>query len=165
LLFDAELGERLLAYVASLNLPSTQVDRAAASIQNRFGYNADAATRDAFNTKKTQWESTLQQQTGIAGLTAAEDRTAYATVYPQRVCLATDPGEIRVGALVGPDGTWQGEPVLLRSSGYGSLDRKALQEIQSQRFAPGEGLRAYVLTIKTSVEYGSRPCLGHTPDT
>jgi TonB family protein len=149
--------------VAALSLPQGQVDRAAASIQNRFGYNAAAVTRDAFNTNKAQWESAIQQDAGRADLTAEEDRTNLSTVYPQRVCLAVEPGDLKIGALVNPDGSWRGEPTLLRSSGYGTLDRKALQEIQRHRFAPADGVRAYVLTVDATVDYGRRPCLNPNP--
>lgn len=162
-LFDAAMGERLLAYVASLNLPQDQVDRATESIQNRFGFNAAAVTRDALSTNQRQWEAEIRQETGIADLTPELDRTSFSTVYPQRVCLTEDPGEVRIGALVNPDGTWRGEPTLLRSSGYGALDRKALQEIKTHEFAPGDGIRAQVLTVSTSVSYGTRPCLDPNP--
>ncbi|HSM81172.1 MAG TPA: energy transducer TonB, partial [Nodosilinea sp.] len=159
-LFNTDLGERLLAYVATLNLPQAQIDQAAESIQARFGFNPAAVTRDALNTNQRQWETTIRQETGLTELTPAEDRTEFATVYPQRVCLAQAPGPIRIGALVNPDGSWRGEPALLRSSGYGALDRKALQEIQTHRFEPADGIRAYLLTVNTSVDYGRRPCLG-----
>lgn len=158
-LFDAELGPQLLAYVAALNLPQAKVDRAAESIQNRFSFNAAAVTNDTFNANQSRWVSTLRQETGLAELSPEINGSEFATVYPQRVCLANSPGEINVGALVNPDGSWQGEPALLRSSGYGALDRKALQEIRRHRFAPAEGTKAYVLTIDTSVDYGDRPCL------
>lgn len=145
--------------MSALNLPQAKVDRAAESIQNRFGFNAAAVTRDTFNANQSQWVSTLQRETGLADLSPEINRSKFSTVYPQRVCLADSPGEINVGAVVNPDGSWRGEPTLLRSSGYGILDRKALQEIQRHRFAPAEGIKAYVLTIDTSVDYGDRPCL------
>ncbi|PZV08577.1 MAG: hypothetical protein DCF32_04585, partial [Leptolyngbya sp.] len=154
---------QLLAYVAAINLPQARVDRAAESIQNRFGFNAAAVTRDTFNANQNQWVSTLRQETGLADLSPEINRAEFSTVYPQRVCLTDSPGEINVGAVVNPDGSWRGEPALLRSSGYGVLDRKALQEIQRHRFAAAEGIRAYVLTIDTSVDYGDRPCLDPNP--
>ncbi len=162
-LFDAEVGERLLAYVAALNLSKAQVERAAESIQNRFTYDPTAVTRSTFNTNKSEWESAIQRQTGMPGLTAEEDRNDFSTVYPQRVCLAEEPSAISIGALVNPDGSWRGEPTLLRSSGYGALDRKALQEIQTHRFAPAETVKAYVLTVEPTVDYGPRPCLDPNP--
>ncbi len=162
-LFDAELGPQLLAYVAALNLPQAKVDRAAESIQNRFSFNTAAVTNDTFNANQSQWVTTLRQETGLADLSPEMNGSEFATVYPQRVCLADSPGEINVGALVNPDGSWQGEPALLRSSGYSVLDRKALQEIGRHRFAPAEGIKAYVLTIDTSVDYGDRPCLDPNP--
>ncbi|MBD2114206.1 MULTISPECIES: TonB family protein [Cyanophyceae] len=162
-LFDAELGPQLLAYVSTLNLPQAKVDRAAESIQNRFVFNAAAVTNDAFNANQSTWVSTLRQETGQAELSPEINRSEFSTVYPQRVCLADSPGEINVGAVVNPDGSWRDEPALLRSSGYGILDRKALQEIQRHRFEPAEGIKAYVLTIDTSVDYGDRPCLEPNP--
>jgi TonB family protein len=158
------VGERLLAYVATLNLPPGQIERATASVQDRFGYNAAAVTRDTYNTNRAQWESAIQQETGLATLTAAEDRTDdFSAVYPQRVCLVEEPGEIKIGALVNPDGSWRGAPRLLRSSGYAALDRKALQDIQSHRFTPADSITAYVLTVSTTVDYGRRPCIPATP--
>jgi len=150
--------------VATLNLPPDQIERATASVQDRFGFNAAAVTRDTFNTNKAQWESAIQQETGIATLAPEDDRTSdFFTVYPQRVCLAEAPGEIKIGALVNPDGSWRGAPRLLRSSGYAALDRKALQDIQSHRFTPADSITAYVLTVSTTVDYGRRPCIPATP--
>ncbi len=157
------MGERLLAYVAGLNLPQDQIDRAAEYIQDRFGFNAAAVTREALSANQRQWETEIRQETGIADLTPELDRTSLSTVFPQRVCLTEDPGEVRVGALVNPDGTWRSEPALLRSSGYGVLDRKALREIKTHEFAPGDGIRAHVLTVSTSVSYGTMPCLDPNP--
>jgi hypothetical protein len=164
-LFSAELGEQLLAYIAALDLPPSQVEQAAQSIQNRFAFNADAVTREALNANQQRWEAAIRQDTGLAELSPEIDRTDFSTVYPQRVCLSDAPGPITIGALVNPDGSWRGDPTLLRSSGYGSLDRKALQEIQSHTFAPAEGATAYVLTVETSVDYGPHPCLDPNPDT
>lgn len=163
-LFDGELGPQLLAYVAALNLPQAKVERAAESIQNRFSFNAAAVTGDTFDTNRNTWVSALRQDTGIADLSPEINRSEFSTVYPQRVCLTDAPGKIAVGAVANPDGSWRGAPTLLRSSGYGALDRKALQEIQRHRFAPGDGIKAYVLTIDTSVDHGGRPCLNPNPD-
>ncbi|MGB7313642.1 MAG: TonB family protein, partial [Nodosilinea sp.] len=158
-LFDGTLGERLLAYVATLDLPQAQVDRAAESIQNRFAFNAAAVTGEAFNTNQQRWETAIRQDSSQANLAPEINGTEFSTVYPQRVCLSDTPGDINIGAVVNPDGSWRGEPTLLRSSGYGALDRKALQEIQNHRFSPADGLKAYVLTVETTVDYGPRPCL------
>ncbi|MEA5450851.1 TonB family protein [Leptolyngbya sp. CCNP1308] len=163
-LFDGEIGPQLLAYVAALNLPQAKVDRAAEYIQNRFSFNAAAVTRDAFTTNQNEWISALRQEPGLGDLSPEINRSEFSTVYPQRVCLTDAPGEIAVGAVVNPDGSWRGAPTLLRSSGYGALDRKALQEIQRHRFAASDGIKAYVLTLDTSVDYGGRPCLNPNPD-
>lgn len=163
-LFDGEIGPQLLAYVAALNLPQAKVDRAAESIQNRFSFNAAAVTRDTFNANQSAWVNTLRQETGLSALSPEINRSEFSTVYPQRVCLTDAPGEIAVGAVANPDGSWRGAPTLLRSSGYGALDRKALQEIQRHRFAASDGIKAYVLTVDTSVDYGGRPCLNPNPD-
>ncbi|MGG6237921.1 energy transducer TonB [Nodosilinea sp. AN01ver1] len=161
-LFDSNLGERLLAHVATVDLPQAQVDQAAESIQNRFAFNAAAVTREAFNANQQRWEAAIRQD-GQANLSPEINRTEFSTVYPQRVCLSDVPGDINIGAVVNPDGSWRGEPTLLRSSGYGALDRKAMQEIQNHTFAPADGLKAYVLTVETSVDYGPRPCLDPNP--
>lgn len=163
-LFSAEVGEQLLAYIAALDLPPSQVEQAAQSIQNRFAFNADAVTREALNANQQQWEAAIRQDTGLTELSPEIDRTDFSTVYPQRVCLSDQPGSITIGALVNPDGSWRGDPALLRSSGYGSLDRKALQEIQTHTFAPASGIKAYVLTVETSVDYGPHPCLDPNPE-
>lgn len=163
-LFDADLGERLLAYVVTLDLPQNQIDQAAEYIQNRFGFRPQAVTRGTLNANQSQWEDAIQQETGLAELVPEIDRTKFSTVYPQRVCLSDNPGEIKVGALVNPDGSWRGEPTLLRSSGYGALDRKALREIQRHEFGPADAAKAYILTVETSVDYGPRPCIDPNPD-
>ncbi|WP_155523514.1 hypothetical protein [Nodosilinea nodulosa] len=163
-LFSAEVGEHLLAYVATLNLPASQIEQAAESIQNRFAFNAAAVTRDALNANQQQWEAAMRQDTGLANLSPEIDRTDFSTVYPQRVCLSNLPGKITIGAVANPDGSWRGKPTLLRSSGYGALDRKALEEIQRHTFASAEGVKAYLLTVDTTVDYGPHPCLNPNPD-
>ncbi|MGB3202824.1 MAG: hypothetical protein WBA99_18100 [Nodosilinea sp.] len=158
-LFNANVGERLLAYVATLDLPQTQIDQAAEFIQDRFAYDASAVTRETFNANQSAWVSKIRQDTGLADLSSEINRTDFLTVYPQRVCLVEAPKALSIGAVVNPDGSWRGQPTLLRSSGYGALDRKALQEIQAHTFPPTDGLTAYVLTVETTVDYGPRPCL------
>ncbi|MBE9141223.1 TonB family protein, partial [Nodosilinea sp. LEGE 07088] len=162
-LFDADLGERLLAYVATLNLPQGQVDRAAESIENRFAFDANAVTRATLTANQQAWAAAIRQEPGLADLSPEINRTDFSTVYPQRVCLSEAPGAITIGALVNPDGTWRGEPTLLRSSGYGALDAKALREIKRHRFDPAEGIQAYTLTVETTVDYGPRPCIEPHP--
>jgi hypothetical protein len=77
------------------------------------------------------------------------------------VCLAEEPGEVRIGAVLTPTVVAR-RTGLLRSSGYGALDEKALQEIQRHRFDAADGIRAYILTVDTSVNYGPQPCLTPT---
>lgn len=158
-LFNGNVGERLLAYVATLNLPQAQIDQAADFIQDRFAYNPSAVTRETFNTNQSTWVSNIRQDTGLADLSPEINRANFSTVYPQRVCLVEAPKDINIGAVVNSNGSWRGQPALLKSSGYGALDRKALQEIQTHTFPPTDGLKAYVLTIETTVDYGPRPCL------
>ncbi|TVQ05706.1 MAG: hypothetical protein EA368_18785 [Leptolyngbya sp. DLM2.Bin27] len=153
----------LLAYAASLNLPQRQIDRAAEYIQDRFAFAPNATTRRALNANQQQWEAAIRQETGIADLAPAQNSTSFTTVFRQRVCLSDAPGEISIGALSNPDGSWRGEPTLLRSSGYGALDRKALREIQAHRFEPADGIRAHVLTVNTSVSHGTQPCMNPNP--
>ena len=163
-LFNPEIGERLMAYVAALNLPQAQVDTLRASIQDRFGYDAEATTRDAYSTNLREWENTIQQQTGQANLSVEEDRTDLSVTYPQRVCLVNEPGEVRVGVLVNPDGSQRGEPVLLRSSGYGALDQRALAVVSDHQFPTAESLKAYTIAVEPQVDYGRRPCLNANPE-
>jgi TonB family protein len=160
--FATNMGD-LLAYVAGLNLPQGKIDRAAEYIENRFVFDREAITRSTLNANQQRWETDIRDQTGNDDLDPELYRDRFTAVYRQRVCLSDMPGEIRIGALVNPDGTWRSEPALLRSSGYGALDRRALRDIQKHRFEPAAGVQAHILTVETSVDYGERPCLD--PDT
>jgi|GEM_PF-928558 len=163
-LFDPEIGERLMAYVAALNLPQTQVDNLRASIQDRFGFAAAATSREAYSTNLRDWEESIRQETGEADLSAEVDRTSLSVTYPQRVCLVNDPVEVRVGVLTNPDGSQRGEPVVLRSSGYAALDQKALAAVQDHKFPEADGIKAYTIAVATQVDYGRRPCLNAKPE-
>ncbi|HIK44896.1 MAG TPA: TonB family protein [Leptolyngbyaceae cyanobacterium M65_K2018_010] len=162
-LFDSGLGERLMAYAAALSLPQPQVDRLKVSVQRRFGYTAAATTRDAYSTNLSAWESTIQGETGIEDLSAEVDRSHFSVTYPQRVCLANEPGEVRLGVVVNPDGSQRGEPVVLRSSGYAAVDQKALELLRDHTFSEAEGIKAYTVSVATKVDYGLRPCLEAKP--
>ncbi|NJL48879.1 MAG: TonB family protein [Leptolyngbyaceae cyanobacterium SM2_5_2] len=163
-LFNPEIGERLMAYAAALNLPQAQVDGLRASVQNRFGFAADKTTREAYSANLGAWEGSIRQETGLTDLSAEVDRTDLSVTYPQRVCLANEPGEVRVGVLVNPDGSQRGEPAVLRSSGYGALDQKALAAVEAHEFPKAEGIKAYTVTVATRVDYGRRPCLNPQPE-
>jgi hypothetical protein len=163
-LFNSELGEGLMAYAAALNVPLAQVDRLRASIQDRFGYAYAATTDEAYSTNQSQWEASIQQETGLADLGVERDRTDFSVTYPQRVCLRHEPGEIRLGVLTAADGRPQPTPVVLRSSGYGALDDRALQAVMEHTFPATGAMKAYTVTVNTQVDYGRHPCLGTQPE-
>ncbi len=163
-LFDPDLRERLLAYAATLSLPQAQIDRLSTSIQNRYRYAAATTTREAYSENLSRWETTMRQETGVADLANEIDRSPFSVAYSQRVCLTHPPGEVRIGAVANPDGSRRGDPVVLRSSGYGAVDAKALGAVQTHRFPAAEGIKAYVLTVNIEVDHGRRPCLETSPD-
>jgi TonB family protein len=157
---DPNLGQRLLAYAANLQLPGERINQLRSYILQRFGYSEAVTHRDVYNSNLKQWESLIQQQTGISDLTAEIDRSQLSITYQQRVCLRAEPGEARVGVLVNPDGSQRQEPVLLRSSGYAVLDQEAVELVKRHNFGPAPTLKAYTVPVKNRLDYGRQPCIG-----
>jgi len=157
---DPNLGQRLLAYAANLQLPGERINQLRSYILQRFGYSEAVTHRDVYNSKLQQWESLIQQETGIPDLTAEIDRSQLSITYQQRVCLRAEPGETRVGVLVNPDGSQRQEPILLRSSGYAVLDQEAVELVKRHNFNPAPTLKAYTVPVKNGLDYGRQPCLG-----
>ncbi len=158
-LFDTSLGEQLLAHGQSLNLPQAQIERALASIQERFVYDAEAASPAAYEANLNEWTTALQQPPDLVnGVPQAYPDTLSVTYY-QRACLPETPGTAKIGAVVNPAGETQARPVVLQSSGYGELDRLVMNRVRTHTFPQAADPRAYTLEVETDVNHGQSGCL------
>lgn len=160
-----ELREQLQAYVATLNLPQTQVDRLVDSLRHRFRYDAVASADAVLPINQTQWQRLIRQETRMADLTPKPWPDSVSMVYRQRVCLAPEPGPVTLGVVTEADGSLRGDPAVLQSSGYGAVDDKARAALAEQDFPAAETIQAYILTVEPELDYGRRPCLDPNPDT
>jgi len=151
--------EEMLAYVASLDLPQARMDQLAAVIWQRYGYSRQDTSRGEYTDNLSQWQDQIRQDTGQPDLTAEEDRTDFAVSFQRRACLSTPPGDIKVGFVVNPDGSFRQEPLLLRSSGYAELNQKALDRLRQYEPPGADRLKAYTVTVETAVDYGGQDCL------
>lgn len=99
-------------------------------------------------TARQDWLNGLVSQgklsTAMAANTSAPD---FKVPYDLGICLPIAPTPVQFGVLVRGDGSPQGEPKLLRSSGYEVLDQRARAMVSQFDFALGEGDRALVLEI------------------
>ncbi len=162
-LFEGDLGERLQTYVASLNLPQERIDQLLTAIDQRLVY-SDLNTSDAdYSQNLSQWQEAVRAETGLTTLTPEEAPTELSITYYQRACLSEEPGTAQVGVIVSPVGSPRREPVLLRSSGYGIVDAKALRTVANHRFPRGGEVKAYTVTLPAEVDHGPSACL--TADT
>jgi len=151
--------ENILAYVAGLDLPQERMEQLAAMVWQRYGYSTLDTSRGEYTNNLTRWQETIQQETGLGDLKAEEDRTEFAVEMERRVCLSRSPGEARIGFVVNPDGSFRQEPVLLRSSGYDELNRKALEVVRQYEPPTDDAIKAYTVTVETKVDYGPNDCL------
>lgn len=157
------LREQLQAYAARLNLPQAQVDHLAASIRDRFRYNADAQSEEALARQQNQWQALIREETGRADLVPEPLAPPLAMVYRQRICLDPAPGEVKVGVLANPDGSHRGDPMVLQSSGYGAVDDQALALVANQAMPTADRPNAYLVTVAPRVDPGPRPCIAPAP--
>jgi hypothetical protein len=151
--------ETILAYVASLALPEERMEQLAAMVWQRYGYSTLDTSRGDYTDNLIRWQETIQQETGLEDLTAEEDRTDFSVEMERRVCLVQPPGEVRIGFVANPDGSFRQGPVLLRSSGYDELNRKALEVVRQYESPGDDDIKAYTVTVETAVEYGPNDCL------
>ena len=151
--------ERILAYVASLDFSQERMDQLAATLWQRYGYSSLNTRRGEYTDNLTQWQAEIRQQTGMEALTAEEERTNFSVEMQRRACLSQPPGEVKIGYVVNPDGSFRQEPVLLRSSGYRELNQQALETIRQFGPPASEQIKAYTVTVETSVDYGPYDCL------
>ncbi len=151
--------EEILAYVASLDFSQERMEQLSAILWQRYGYSSLNTRRGEYTENLTQWQAEIRQETGVADLTAEEERTDFSVEMERRACLAEPPGEVKVGYVVNPDGSFRQEPVVLRSSGYGELNQRALAAIRQAPPPQADQIKAYTATVETSVDYGPHDCL------
>ncbi|WP_156119655.1 energy transducer TonB [Leptolyngbya sp. KIOST-1] len=157
-LFEGDLGERLRAYVAGLSLSPERIEQLRAAILQRVTYTAEATTTAAYEQNLSQWQQTIRTETGLSDLTPAPAPEDLAVTVVQRACLSEPPGPVQAGVLVSPSGTVRSQPVVLRSSGYGVVDDRALQAVASHQFPSASEARAFTVTIATELA-GQSDCL------
>ncbi|MGF1520453.1 MAG: hypothetical protein ACFCVB_22010 [Nodosilinea sp.] len=125
---------------------------------------SDLNTSDAdYSQNLSRWQQAIRAETGLTSLTPEEAPTELPVTYYQRACLSEAPGTAQVGVIVSPVRSPRREPVLLRSSGYGIVDAKALRTVADHRFPRGGEVKAYTVTLPTEVDHGPSACL--TADT
>lgn len=151
--------EQVLAYLSGLDFSQERIDQLAATMWQRYGYSGQDTTRGEYTGNLNQWQVQIQQETGRADLVAEEDRTNLEVSFARRVCLAQAPGEVKVGFVANPDGSFRQEPVVLRSSGYAELNQKALDVVRQHEVPAADQIKAYTVTVETSVDYGENDCL------
>ena len=151
--------DNILAYVAGLDLSQARIDQLAANIWRQYGYSVFNTSRGEYTDNLTQWQNDLQAETGLADLTAEEDRTEFKVEIDRRVCLVEPPGDIKIGFVVNPDGSLRQDPVLLRSSGYEDLNQQAMDRVSQYQPPATDAVKAYTVTVETGVNYGAYNCL------
>lgn len=80
--------------------------------------------------------------------------------YPLAICLPIEPQDAQWGVLVSAEGSLQGEPQPLRSTGYQNFDNRAKELVQTFNFPATETPQIYV--IEVPVDYNSVNC--QSPD-
>ncbi|NER80814.1 MAG: hypothetical protein F6K42_14835 [Leptolyngbya sp. SIO1D8] len=108
------------------------------------------------------WLKTLNES-GDIEFTEAEEPTAAELAafavqvdYDLGICLPIAPLDARWGVLVNPDGTLNGEPAPLRSTGYSSFDVRSKELVENYDFPETETPQAYGLDV--SVDYNNVNC-------
>ncbi|MBE7380491.1 MAG: hypothetical protein F6J95_003645 [Leptolyngbya sp. SIO1E4] len=115
------------------------------------------------NMAKTEWFMSLSES-GEIEFSEAEALEETATLegfdaeveYALGICLPIAPQEAWWGVLVNPDGTVNGEPNLLRSTGYGGFDDRSQELVRAFDFPEVDTPQAYV--IEVPVGYNSVNC-------
>jgi len=76
--------------------------------------------------------------------------------YPMNICLPIAPSDANWGVLVNPDGSIEGEPEMLRSTGYRRFDERSQALVEAFEFPETEHPQAYI--IEVPVDYNSLLC-------
>jgi hypothetical protein len=157
---SANRKEELLAYIGSLSMAQDRLEQLSAFVWQTYGYSERNTTASDYTENRRQWQTEIRELTGIADLTPAEYRPPenLSVTLQRRVCFSKEPGEIKIGTVVNPGGSLQGEPVVLRSSGYSTFDEKAVEAVADHILPAEETTKAYTVTVLAEPDYGDRKC-------
>lgn len=140
---------------------TTLPDSYFSQLQNYVG--PTLTTPADFNAAKATWLETVAASDAIAppaegeALDAEKFRNFEPKVeYPLNICLPIAPKSARWGVVVSPDGALQGEPKVLRSTGYSNFDARSKELVSGFAFPASEAAQAYV--VEARVDYNSLLC-------
>lgn len=160
----AEEARELLASLHASDRITRVVDQLKSSLDRRYGYDPANISRDAFSNNEQQWINALKQSLGRSTLEPEIYRPDIEITHTQRVCLIPEPWDTPViGFVLNPDGTLEGEPAILRSTGYGLLDQKAVNALKPESLEAPETQTAYTVQVEIIVDYGRYDCLQLKP--
>lgn len=161
--FNSEIHQRLLAHAQTLGLPQTQMAQLAQVLVQQYGYSTDNTSGQAYNANLDRWIEAVKQSSGNPNLWNEPLEPSLTVTHYRRVCLEPSPQPAVVGVVVSPQGSPQGEPTLLKSTGYTYLDQVAIQAVKQHDFSPTESQKAYTVNVAIGVEYGTLECLKPYP--
>jgi hypothetical protein len=126
------------------------------ALRQQYAYNPEgtdnAVATENFNT----WLQALQEATENPELLPSSPITLEIE-YPLRACLPEPPANASVGVLVNPDGEIEGEPSLLKSTGYAGLNQQALDAVWNSEFPATGDYAAYSFNVE--VLYDPESCV------
>ncbi|RZM78589.1 hypothetical protein DYY88_07200 [Leptolyngbya iicbica LK] len=103
---------------------------------------------------QAEWLNSLARDEAIASAEVAAENVledlADRVTYPDNICLPIEPEEARWGVMVNTDGHLQGEPQLLRSTGYAVFDDRAKALVEDFEFPTAATPQAYVVVVQTA---------------
>lgn len=128
---------------ATARVDGNQADsQASGDLQPRvadFAYNPANTSDDELAQAFGRWVETIQEKSGIADLQPSViQKQSYNVPY----CLPQAPTNAVVGVLINPGGEVVDDPLLLKSSGYLTLNKRALDYVRQLDFSPIQSFTA-----------------------
>ncbi|MEM9116340.1 MAG: hypothetical protein AAGD09_00490 [Cyanobacteria bacterium P01_F01_bin.56] len=103
---------------------------------------------------QAEWLNAMVRDEVIANATFPEENILEdfpeRVAYPNNICLPIEPAEARWGMVVSADGSIQGEPQPLRSTGYAVFDDRAKALVEDFEFPTTATPQAYVVVVQTA---------------
>ncbi|HEY9736097.1 MAG TPA: hypothetical protein V6D06_07435 [Trichocoleus sp.] len=121
-----------------------------------LAYSPTGTTDEEAAAARQGWLETVQKEASAPDLEVGEAIELPVT-YEGRICLSPEPVDGLIGVWVKPDGTLGGDPALLKSTGYGSLNEQAASAIAEFNFPTTDAPAAYEFDI--NVNYNSESCV------
>ncbi|PSN18457.1 hypothetical protein C7271_12440 [filamentous cyanobacterium CCP5] len=160
----AEQARELLASLQSSDRIAGTVADLRAYLDRRYGYQPHSTTRDALKANEEHWIAEVKQSLDRADLEPEIYRPDLEVAYRQRVCFEPTPWSKPVlGFVLTPSGLLADDPVVLRSTGYGVLDNRAIAVLKRATLTPPDNTTAYTIEADVSIDYGRYDCLKIQP--